>query len=87
MRWCEMIEDHKHKTSVTFDDMTLLERTDYIRYLWRRLAVVVKVRGLIFKIEDEQIDRKRRLFGLDPSIKQYLEGDKPHDGLENKLEI
>ena len=60
MRWCDMIEDHKHANPVTFAEMALIERKDYARYLWRRLAIVVKIRGLIFKIEDEQIDTKRR---------------------------
>lgn len=46
--------------------MSDMERKDRIQFLWKRLRIVVKHRGLLHRIFTETLNKERERFGLDP---------------------
>ena len=62
-------------SSKSFEQMNTKEKRDRIQYLWKRLRLVVKHRGLLQRVMHETHMRERARFGLDPKISQRLEPD------------
>lgn len=85
--WLDLIDQYRNHDHVPLKEMSVIEKKDYMRQLWRRLGIIVHVRGLCLKLEQETVEMRRGQFGLDPNIKQCLDGDKPQDGLEENLVI
>ena len=62
--------------------MTQQERKDRVQYLWKRLRIVVKHKGLIHRLMQETYEKERKRYGLDPNISQRLN---PDQELENMI--
>ena len=52
-RWINVMNRHRSKDKLTFAEMNQVERTDHARYLWKRVAIVCNIRGLLPKLVEE----------------------------------
>ena len=62
-RWCRCFN---RKSS--YQKMNVEQRKARIKYLWKRLRLVVRHRGLLQRLMYETMQNERKRFGLDPSI-------------------
>ena len=53
-----------------FDEMDKEKRKKRIKFLWSKLRMMVKSRGLLSSLLQASVKKERELFGLDPSITQ-----------------
>ena len=53
--------------------MSASERKDRVNFLWKRLRIVVKHRGLLQRIMAETLQRERDRYGIEPDFNQRID--------------
>ena len=57
----------------SFATMNPSERKDRVNFLWKRLRIVVRHRGLLQRIMAETLQRERDRYGIEPDFNQRID--------------